>query len=157
MPGVGPAQRHGPGVAGGAAVVATVDDRCAGDARAVTLCWSNAGHPAPILVRADGTTVLLERPPDRLLGVSPDAVRHDHSVPVHPGDTVVFYTDGLVEQRDLLLDEGTARVVAELQQIGREPLDRVCDELLSGLDGPSDDDVALLVVRLPAREQTPAG
>jgi phosphoserine phosphatase RsbU/P len=139
------------------AVVATVYDRCAGDARAVTLCWSNAGHPAPILVRADGTTVLLERPPDRLLGVSPDAVRHDHSVPLHPGDTVVFYTDGLVEQRDVHLDEGTGRVVAELQRIGREPLDRLCDELLGGLDGPSDDDVALLVVRLPARDRERAG
>ena len=139
------------------AVVATVDDRCAGDTRAVTLCWSNAGHPAPILVRADGTTVLLERPPDRLLGVSPDAERHDHSVPLHPGDTVVFYTDGLVEQRDLLLDEGTARLVAELQRIGREPLDRLCDALLTGFGGPGDDDVALLAVRLPARDRSRAG
>jgi phosphoserine phosphatase RsbU/P len=78
-------------------------------------------------------------------------------VPLHPGDTVVFYTDGLVEQRDVHLDEGTGRVVAELQRIGREPLDRLCDELLGGLDGPSDDDVALLVVRLPARDHERAG
>jgi sigma-B regulation protein RsbU (phosphoserine phosphatase) len=135
------------------AVVATIDDRRAGDSRGVTLCWSNAGHPAPILVRADGTTVLLERPPNRLLGVSPDAERHDHSVPLCPGDTVVFYTDGLVEQRDLLLDEGTARVVAELERIGREDLDELCDDLLSQFGVPGDDDVALLAVRLPAQVQ----
>jgi sigma-B regulation protein RsbU (phosphoserine phosphatase) len=131
------------------AVVATIDDRAVGDSRMVTLCWSNAGHPAPVLVRADGTTVLLERPPDRLLGVSPDAERHDHSVPLHPGDTVLFYTDGLVEWRDLLLDEGTARVVSELGRIGRDPLDRLCDELLADSGRPGDDDVALLAVRVP--------
>jgi sigma-B regulation protein RsbU (phosphoserine phosphatase) len=132
------------------AVVATVDVRCAGDSGGVTLRWSNAGHPAPVLVCADGTTVLLERTADRLLGVSPDAARHDHTVALHPGDTVLFYTDGLVEQRDVPLDEGTAGVVRELQRIGREPLDRVCDELLAGMSGPIDDDVALLAVRLPS-------
>jgi serine phosphatase RsbU (regulator of sigma subunit) len=130
------------------AVVATVDGRRA-DSGEVTLRWSNAGHPAPVLVCADGSTVLLDRTPDRLLGVSPDVERHDHTVTLHPGETVVFYTDGLVEQRDLLLDEGTAWVVGELKRIGLEPLDRVCDDLLAGMKTPIDDDVALLLVRLP--------
>jgi sigma-B regulation protein RsbU (phosphoserine phosphatase) len=137
------------------AVVATVDVGCRGDGAEVTLCWSNAGHPAPVLVRADGTTVLLERPPDRLLGVSPDVVRHDHAVPLRPGDTVLFYTDGLVEQRDLHLDEGTAWLVDELRRIGRRPLDELCDGLLSARTGHVDDDVALLAVRLPASAQAP--
>jgi serine phosphatase RsbU (regulator of sigma subunit) len=128
------------------AAVATVDLRGPGGG---TLCWSNAGHPAPVLARADGCTLLLDRPPDRLLGVSPGTPRHDHAVPLQPGDTVVFYTDGLVEQRDMSLDEGTARVVQELERIGREPLDRLCDELLAVLRGPIEDDVALLVVRVP--------
>jgi sigma-B regulation protein RsbU (phosphoserine phosphatase) len=131
-------------------LVATVDHRRAGDTRVLTLCWSNAGHPAPILVRADGTAELLERRPDRLLGVSPDAERHDHSLTLHPGDTVVFYTDGLVERRDVHLDDGTERVVEELRRIGREPLDRLCDSLLTDFGGPGDDDVALLAVRVPA-------
>jgi serine phosphatase RsbU (regulator of sigma subunit) len=131
------------------AVVATIDERRVGDARVITFCWSNAGHPAPILVRADGSTVLLERPPDRLLGVSPDTARHDHSAALHPGDTVVFYTDGLVEKRDRLLDDGTAKVVGELERIGRGPLEELCDELLMNFGEPRDDDVALLAVRLP--------
>ena len=88
----------------------------------MTLRWSNAGHPAPVLVCAEGTAVLL--------GVSPDAPRHDHTVALHPGDTVLFHTDGLVEQRNLPLDEGTAWLVGELRRIG--------------------DDVALLAVRLPS-------
>jgi sigma-B regulation protein RsbU (phosphoserine phosphatase) len=126
--------------------VATVDVRGVGG---VMLCWSNAGHPAPVLARADGSTLLLDRPPDRLLGVSPGVPRHDHAVPLQPGDTVVFYTDGLVEHRDMALDEGTARVLEELGRIGREPLDRLCDDLLAVLSGPIEDDVALLVVRIP--------
>ena len=75
------------------AIVATVDVR-GGDE--VTLRWSNAGHPAPVLVCADGSTVLLDRTPDRLLGVSAGNERHDHMVTLHPGETVLFYTDGLV-------------------------------------------------------------
>ena len=117
----------------------------------VGLCWSNAGHPAPVLARADGDTVLLDRPPDRLLGVSAGGPRHDHRLTLRAGDTVVFYTDGLVEQRNLSLDEGTTRVVRELERIGREPLDRLSDELLAGLPRPIADDVALLAVRVPRR------
>jgi sigma-B regulation protein RsbU (phosphoserine phosphatase) len=45
----------------------------------------------------------------------------------------------------------TARVVRELERIGREPLDRLCDELLAGLRRPIEDDVALLAVRVPMR------
>jgi serine phosphatase RsbU (regulator of sigma subunit) len=133
------------------AVVAIVDVRPPGGDGGVTLRWSNAGHPAPMLVCADGTTVLLDRRPDRLLGVSPDSARHDHTVTLRPGDTVLFYTDGLVEQRDLSLDEGTARVVKELCRVGRDPLDQLCDELLAGMNLPIEDDVALLAVRVPLR------
>jgi serine phosphatase RsbU (regulator of sigma subunit) len=129
--------------------VATVDLAGVADARGVTLCWSNAGHPAPVLVRADGGTLLLDRAPDRLLGVSPRTPRHDHTVLLQRGDTVVFYTDGLVEQRGVSLDDGTTRVVRELDRIGREPLDPLCDELLAVLDGSVEDDVALLAVRVP--------
>jgi serine phosphatase RsbU (regulator of sigma subunit) len=130
-------------------IAATVDLRC--PQAGVTLRWSNAGHPAPVLVCADGSTVLLDRTPDRLLGVSPGTERHDHMVTLHPGDTVLFYTDGLVEQRDMALDDGTAWVVRALERLGREPLDRLCDELLAGMNGPIDDDVALLAVRVPSR------
>ena len=49
--------------------MATVDGRRA-DSGEVTLRWSNAGHPAPVLVCADGSTVRGPHP-DRLLGVSP--------------------------------------------------------------------------------------
>jgi phosphoserine phosphatase RsbU/P len=131
-------------------LVATIDSRFARTARQVVLCWSNAGHPAPVLVRADGTTELLERTPNRLLGVGAGSERIEHRLPLDPGDTIVFYTDGLVERRHLTLDDGTERLVRELRRIGREPLNHLCDELLASMDGRIDDDIALLAIRIPA-------
>jgi serine phosphatase RsbU (regulator of sigma subunit) len=126
--------------------VATLDRRGDGSA---TLCWSNAGHPPPVLVCADGRALLLERTPERLLGVAPDVHRADHELQLAPGDTLLLYTDGLVERRGVPLDDGFAWLVAEARDLGRQPLDRLCDALLDALGGRVDDDVALLALRLP--------
>jgi serine phosphatase RsbU (regulator of sigma subunit) len=126
--------------------VATVALRADGTA---TLCWSNAGHPPPVLACADGRAQLLDRKPERLLGVAPGARRTDHELTLQPGDSLLFYTDGLVERRTAALDEGLAWLVGELRARGREPLDQLCDGLLAELGGRVDDDVALLAVRLP--------
>lgn len=116
---------------------------------AVTLRWSSAGHPPPVLVRSDGIVEVLERMPEPLLGIAPATGRHDHQVDLRPGDTVLFYTDGLVERREWSLDEGTDWLVEQLRRRGREPLDELCDGLLAELGGSPEDDVALLAVRLP--------
>jgi phosphoserine phosphatase RsbU/P len=136
--------------------VATVDLRRNGsdESGPTTLRWANAGHPAPVLICADGQIHLLEREPDRLLGVSAEVDRADHEVPLAPGDTVLFYTDGLVERGRTSLDEGTAWLLREMARIGREPLERLCDDLLTAIGGRVDDDVALLAIRLPACTET---
>lgn len=138
--------------------VAAVDLRplAAGDAGPVRVRWSNAGHPPPVLICADGTVELLERTPNRLLGVTADAERVDHEFQLNPGDTLFLYTDGLVERRTVPLDDGTARLIRELGRIGREPLDRLCDDLVGTMGTDLDDDVALLAVRLPCPGRGPA-
>ena len=130
--------------------VATVDLRPdAGiEAGPVTLRWSNAGHPPPVLACADGSTRALERRPARLLGVPPAVDRVDHELALAPGDTLLFYTDGLVERRTAPLDDGIRSLVELLGRIGREPLDHLCDRLLRELGDQEDDDVALLAVRV---------
>jgi serine phosphatase RsbU (regulator of sigma subunit) len=129
--------------------VATVAPRADGTA---TLCWSNAGHPPPVLACADGRTQLLDRTPERLLGVAPGVHRTDHELVLRPGDTLLCYTDGLVERRTAPLDDGFAWLLGAVQALGREPLDQLCDELLAELGGRVDDDVALLAVRLPGAQ-----
>jgi serine phosphatase RsbU (regulator of sigma subunit) len=126
--------------------VATLDLRPA--SATVMLRWSNAGHPPPVLACADGTTRLLERRPARLLGVPPAVDRIDHELDLAPGDTLLFYTDGLVERRTMPLDEGTRWLVELLGRIGRDPLDHLCEGLLRELGDQVDDDVALLAVRV---------
>ena len=61
--------------------------------------YSNAGHNPPLLMRADGSTELLETG-GLLLGVLPNVHYEETFVRMHPGDVIVFYTDGLTESRD---------------------------------------------------------
>lgn len=112
------------------------------------LRWSNAGHPPPLLLAPDGSTRLLESPPDLMLGVDPDAPRSDHTVEIEDGSTLLLVTDGLLERRGHDLDEGMAAVRAALADLGGRPLDELCDTLLARLvPGRGVDDVALVAVR----------
>ncbi|WP_448612628.1 PP2C family protein-serine/threonine phosphatase [Modestobacter sp. URMC 112] len=126
-------------------VVATLRPEPTGGAR---LRWSDAGHPPPVLLHADGRVTVLDRPVNRLLGVPGPAVRTEHEVALGPGDTVVLYTDGLVERRGDCLDEGTGWLVRALGDLAGKPLDDLCDALLADVTGRRDDDVAVLAVRV---------
>jgi PAS domain S-box-containing protein len=113
-----------------------------------TLRWTNAGHPSPVLLAPDGTTTVLDTRPDLMLGVDSGTSRHEHTVPLHDGATLVLFTDGLVERRDSDLDEGLDRLRTALGELAGRPLEELCDELLSRLvPGPRGDDIALVAVR----------
>ncbi|MGR7023087.1 SpoIIE family protein phosphatase [Geodermatophilus sp. URMC 62] len=133
------------------AVVARLEQSADERARGVTrLRWSNAGHPPPMALDADGGVVLLATATaDRLLGVTPDAPRRESEVVLDGGAVVLLYTDGLVERRDQDLDAGLDRLQRELAALAGRDLDEVCDRLLERMlpDNP-EDDVALVAVRL---------
>ena len=120
-------------------------------ARGVTrLCWSNAGHPPPVVLRPDGTVQVLTAPrADLLLGVDDSAHRREHEVDLDAGSVLVLYTDGLVERRDSDLDAGLQRLQEALGELAGQDLDELCDQLLARMLPPEvDDDVALVAVRL---------
>jgi serine phosphatase RsbU (regulator of sigma subunit) len=107
----------------------------------------NAGHPPPLLVGAAGR--------GRQLVGSGVAVganawpREEFTVPVGPGETLVLFTDGLVERRDEDIDVGQARLLeaAEVLLSGSD-LTAGLDALVTRVrDASRDDDVAALVVR----------
>lgn len=112
----------------------------------VTLCV--AGHPLPLLMRADGS-VEEAGVPGTLLGSFGEPELHDAAFDLGPGDALVAYTDGLVERRDVGIDEGQ-RSLAELLSTctglsGGEIAARIERDLVEGAD--LDDDVAVFVIR----------
>jgi phosphoserine phosphatase RsbU/P len=127
-------------------------DRPPPPADGLRLRWSSAGHLPLMVLTADGQVRTHDTPPERLLGTGTPAARTDHVTRLLPGDTVLLYTDGLVEQRHdgrrSTIDEGVSRLRAELAELGGVPVEQLCDDLLRRvLPGPADDDVALLAVR----------
>ncbi|WP_159797080.1 SpoIIE family protein phosphatase [Puerhibacterium puerhi] len=132
------------------AVVARLEPMPDGGTR---LRWSSAGHPPPMLVEAGGgaVTPLVASRPDALLGIMPDSERHEGSVALVPGSTVVLYTDGLVERRDQHLRTGMDRLAQALGDLAGLELDELCDEVVARMvpEHPADD-VALVAVRLRA-------
>jgi PAS domain S-box-containing protein len=130
------------------ALVARVETGSDGTA---TLCWSNAGHPPPVLVSRTGAR-LLDAPPDRPLGLMRrlHRPRHDHRVAIAPGDTLLLYTDGLVERTDEELDVGLARLLDSVAGTADADLDAFCDLVLKEHNPTLGirDDVALLAVRV---------
>ena len=127
------------------AVVATVGHRPEG----MLLRWSNAGHPPPALLHADDGACLLEKVPEPLLGLGVGH-RQEHEVVLHAGDTLLLYTDGLVERRGTPIDEGFAWLAGTLPGFAGRPLAELCDALLHDTSERREDDVAVLAVRVTA-------
>jgi hypothetical protein len=67
---------------------------CVLDVSTLRLTYARAGHPEPILIRADGSANSLASP-GSLLGVFPEERYTSASVDLARGDRVVLYTDGL--------------------------------------------------------------
>jgi sigma-B regulation protein RsbU (phosphoserine phosphatase) len=126
----------------------------AGSGRRV-LRWSSAGHLPPLLLHGDGRVELLASEPQTLLGAESTRPRSDAMAEVGAGDTLLFYTDGLVEQGRTGIDEGTDRLVAAVRELGAVPVDRLCDALIERIVGHRpDDDVAIVAVRCHAQGGT---
>ncbi|UVS79685.1 PP2C family protein-serine/threonine phosphatase [Actinokineospora sp. UTMC 2448] len=111
------------------------------------LTVSLAGHLPPVLAVPGEAGRLLDLPVDLPIGpAETGAARRATRVDLPPGAVVAFYTDGLVERRDAIIDEGLGRLAAA---ITADPAERVCARVMATMLGanPAGDDVALLVAR----------
>lgn len=111
-----------------------------------TLYWSNAGHPPPAHFGPDGRSGLLHTAPELLLGTGLAVDRTDHRIELADGDTVLLYTDGLVERRGADLDQGFAWLADRAAELAPAGAARVVEALRGDLPATLDDDVALIAV-----------
>ncbi|MEU5806518.1 SpoIIE family protein phosphatase [Streptomyces sp. NPDC047718] len=111
---------------------------------------ATAGHPPPLLRRADGSTTVLELPPGLLLGIDPDTAYTATEVPFAPGALLALYTDGLVETPGRDIGDAIGETAARLTRTPRHAsLDLVADNLIGHARhaAPRKDDIALLLLR----------
>jgi sigma-B regulation protein RsbU (phosphoserine phosphatase) len=122
-----------------------------------TLTYCNAGHFPPILLRADGQTDLLEQG-GPLLGALEGAEFRSGTLMLEPGDTLVAYSDGVLECRNTAGEElGLERLMASLPQAKQQSASATLMMLLAAVQdfangSPLLDDVSLTVIQRDQEE-----
>jgi sigma-B regulation protein RsbU (phosphoserine phosphatase) len=118
-----------------------------------TLSYASAGHPAPRLLRGGGGGLVALNRAQRLpLGIKPNEVYAEQSVPLNPGDQVVFFTDGVIEavntQGDVFGSDRVDTALAADSSSAEESLAALLAEWSSFTAGtPVSDDRTLVVVK----------
>ena len=116
----------------------------------VVVWISVAGHPSPVVLRADGSLQWI-RGAGALLGVFDDAELVEDELRLAAGDTLVLYTDGVTEERGAdgaFGEEGLAAVLhAATGATATEIVDRIEGAVLTHGSGEPRDDIAILAVK----------
>ncbi|MGZ4625518.1 MAG: SpoIIE family protein phosphatase [Kineosporiaceae bacterium] len=135
------------------------------DAVAGTVTFASAGHLPPLRLGAGGEVGYVDVRPGLPLGVPPaleaapatgrGAPYPESTVPLPAGSTLLMFTDGLVEDRDVPVGGGMQRLAEAF--VGRLPAtaQEACSAALRamGRDTSHDDDTAVLALR--ATDLTP--
>ena len=114
-----------------------------------------AGHLPAVLALPDGTTRALDLPAGPALGLGPGIngegrVKYGEvRVKLPPGTVIALYTDGLVETRTRSFEDGILAMRTELAR-SRGPLSSACEALIQMLAPRPEDDVTLILARIPA-------
>ena len=117
------------------------------DAAAGHLVVGNAGHPPPSVLRADGSLERLPITDGPPLGVVASR-RGRTTVEFGIGDTLLAFTDGLVERRDEDIDTGMDRLGTVVPAMAGMPLREGVERLVDAVrDDTYDDDMAALALR----------
>ncbi|WP_399930270.1 SpoIIE family protein phosphatase [Streptomyces kanamyceticus] len=111
-----------------------------------TLRWARAGHLPPVLLRGQQATPL-PAVGGILLGALADTDYEEQELSLEPGDTLLMYTDGLVERRDEAVQDSLARLLTAAGPAATN-LEQQLDGLLTHSASDTDDDTCLIGVRV---------
>ncbi len=118
-----------------------------------SLCWTHAGHP-PALRFSTDEHAWLDTPGvgGPVLGVWGDAAYPEATTMLDPGEGVLLFTDGLIERRGSMLDEGLDRLADAVAKSIDLSCQDLCDGMVEVLFDSEDreDDVCQLVLRRKA-------
>jgi len=112
-----------------------------------TMRYSRAGHLPPLVAHA-GEVGQLSDAAGPMIGFGSGG-RSSGTHAMVPGDVLVLYTDGLIERRDRTLRAGLDELVDAMATVGPVEAAGVGEELLSRLADAPEDDIAVVVVRVP--------
>jgi phosphoserine phosphatase RsbU/P len=121
------------------------------DASTQMLRYANAGHNPPIVIRRDGSLDWLDAT-GLPLAPFPNSSYEERAVRLQPGDTVIAYTDGMIEAVNPSGQEWGVEGItkAALESTAQNP-DELVDAIFSALDefsrGQQTDDATVLVLR----------
>jgi serine phosphatase RsbU (regulator of sigma subunit) len=117
----------------------------------VRLTVASGGHPLPLLLRSSGSVEPAGRP-GTLMGFVESVHLPEKVTELRPGDTVVFFTDGLTDVRGPEGMFGEERLMALLKSCSgltaHATAARLESEVLAFLQGEPRDDLAIVVLRV---------
>ncbi|MER7779957.1 SpoIIE family protein phosphatase [Streptomyces sp. NPDC096191] len=127
------------------------------DRRTRTLTYATAGHPPPLLIHADGSSTYLDHATSPPLGPVRNIRYRQADTTVTENDTLLLYTDGLIERRREDLAVGMQRLTEFARTTSGLDIAELCDRFLHHQpEAAFPDDRALLAVRFPHRPGSPS-
>ena len=116
------------------------------DPESRVLRWARAGHLPPVLVR-DGKAEMLPLPGGVLLGLDPDAEYEEATLEMRSGDTLLLFTDGLIERRADSISDALREFTAASVPAGPDAATHA-DRILARAISDTGDDTCLVAVRI---------
>jgi len=123
------------------------------DTHKLTFTFTNAGHNFPIIKKETGEHSFLSEG-GLIIGVQSDFKYQSTTVKLKPGDTIVFYTDGITEALNLDVEEFGEQQLINIVlnypfRTAEELRNHIYEEMMKFTEGTAQyDDLTLIVLKI---------
>lgn len=108
-----------------------------------------AGHPPPVKRIAGSGRWQVQRTDGTVLGLVDDLVYPSITGRLAPGDSLLLYTDGMVEEPRRDIELGMDAMMGTAESLLRHSWDGLADRLVAAVGSPDDDRAVVVVHRRP--------